>query len=42
MKLKALESDNDQNNGIQLIPDKNSRFTLDATDSLIVVAENEL
>ncbi len=42
VKLKALESDNDQNNGIQLIPDKNSRFTLDATDSLIVVAENEL
>ncbi len=42
VKIKALESDNEQNNGVQLIPDKNTRFAMQADDNLVVLAEDEL
>lgn len=42
IKIKALENDNQKNNGVTLIPEKNSRFTLRAEDSLVVLAEDEL
>ena len=42
VKIKALENNREDNNGITLIPEKNTRFTLNADDSLVVVAEDEL
>lgn len=42
VKIKADEMDNEANNGVQLIPEKNTRFTLYADDSLVVLAEDEL
>ena len=41
LKLKANEGDSEQNYGIQLIPEKNQRFVLNAEDSLVVLAEDE-
>jgi hypothetical protein len=42
VKIKALENDKGQNNGITLIPEKNMTFTLQEDDSLVVLAEDEL
>ena len=42
VKKKALENNKDANNGVTLIPEKNTVYTLKAEDSLVVVAEDEL
>lgn len=42
IKLKALESSKADNNGVKLIPEKNTRYTLRPEDSLVVLAEDEL
>jgi len=42
VKNKSLENSKDDNNGIQLIPEKNTRFELHAEDSLVVLSEDEL
>ncbi len=42
VKVAALESSTDDNHGVQLIPDKNARFSLAPADCLIVVSEDEL
>ena len=42
VKMKALENNKDANNGVQLIPEKSTVFTLKSEDSLVVVAEDEL
>ncbi len=42
VKVKALESRKEDNNGITLIPEKNTRYTLQPGDSLVVLAEDEL
>ena len=42
VKMKAQESNKEANNGVQLIPEKNTVFTLKPEDSLVVVAEDEL
>ena len=42
VKVKSAENDKDQNNGITLIPEKNTVFTLRPEDSLVVLAEDEL
>jgi len=42
VKIKALENKREENNGITLIPEKNTTFTLKAEDSLVVLAEDEL
>lgn len=42
IKIAALEDDQSQNNGVDLIPEKSTKFTLNAGDCLVVVAENEL
>jgi hypothetical protein len=41
VKIKALETNREENNGITLIPEKNTTFTLEAEDSLVVLAEDE-
>jgi hypothetical protein len=41
VKLKALEGDSSQNNGVQLIPLKDKAFSLGPEDSLVVLAEDE-
>ncbi len=42
VKKKSLENSKDDNNGIQLIPEKSTRFELTAEDSLVVLSEDEL
>lgn len=42
VKLKENESDSEKNNGVQLIPLKETSFTLTANDALVVLAEDEL
>jgi len=42
VKIKALESDKESNNGITLIPEKSTAFELQEDDSLVVLAEDEL
>jgi hypothetical protein len=42
VKIKALENNKESNNGITLIPEKNSTYELQADDSLVVLAEDEL
>ncbi|MEO1248083.1 MAG: hypothetical protein AAFX56_20590 [Pseudomonadota bacterium] len=42
VKKKSLENSKDDNNGVQLIPEKNTRFELQAEDSLVVLSEDEL
>ncbi len=42
IKIKSLEEDPEQNNGVVLIPDKNRVFEFTSEDSLVVVAEDEL
>jgi hypothetical protein len=41
-KSKAQESDDERNNGVQLIPAKDSRLQVNEDDCLIVLAEDEL
>lgn len=42
VKIKALETNKESNNGITLIPEKNTVYDLRADDSLVVLAEDEL
>ena len=42
LKILADESDKSRNNGVQLIPAKDETFKLQANDSLVVLAEDEL
>ena len=42
VKIKALETDKENNNGITLNPDKNTVYELRAGDSLVVLAEDDL
>lgn len=42
VKIKAEESNRKANNGVDLIPAKDLEFTLNADDSLVVLAEDEL
>lgn len=42
IKIKALESDAEKNNGVRLIPPKMEQFSMSAEDSLVVLAEDEL
>jgi hypothetical protein len=42
VKEKALENDKESNNGITLIPEKNTVYNLHKDDSLVVLAEDEL
>lgn len=42
IKIQSQEMDNSANNGVQLIPEKSTVFTLNADDSLVVLAEDEL
>jgi hypothetical protein len=42
VKTSALENDKDSNNGITLIPEKNTIYNLQRDDRLVVVAEDEL
>ncbi|MDJ0853209.1 MAG: hypothetical protein QNK04_32990 [Myxococcota bacterium] len=41
-KQKELETDDEQNYGVKLIPEKNTRLTVNPDDCLIVLAEDEL
>ncbi|MED5372101.1 MAG: hypothetical protein VX899_13870 [Myxococcota bacterium] len=41
-KRKALETDGEQNYGVQLIPLKDTQITLTAEDGLVVVAEDDM
>jgi hypothetical protein len=42
VKIKELENDKESNNGITLIPEKNTSYKLQKDDSLVVLAEDEL
>ena len=42
VKVKMLENDKESNNGITLIPEKNTVYNLHKDDSLVVLAEDEL
>ena len=42
VKVKSLEPDKNHNNGITLIPEKNTVYALRPEDSLVVLAEDEL
>ena len=42
VKVKSLEGIKEDNNGVSLIPEKNTRFNLQPEDSLVVLAEDEL
>jgi hypothetical protein len=42
VKIKALEPNKEHNNGVTLIPEKNSVYTLEHDDCLVVLAEDEL
>ena len=42
VKILELENDKSANNGVQLIPEKNTVFELQPGDSLVVLAEDEL
>ena len=41
IKIKSLESDSTKNYGVQLIPEKNEKFTFTNEDCLVVIAEDE-
>ena len=41
IKIKSLEGDETQNFGVKLIPAKNVSYTLNAEDSLVVLAEDD-
>ena len=42
VKIKALETNQAENSGVELIPLKDKMFTLNPDDCLVVVAEDEL
>ena len=42
VKIKALEPDKQRNNGVTLIPEKNTVYQLQRDDCLVVLAEDEL
>ena len=42
VKIQSLEEDPDSNYGIKLVPPKDKQYTLESTDYLVVVAEDEL
>ena len=42
VKIKTLENDKESNNGITLIPQKDTSYALQADDNLVVLAEDEL
>ena len=42
VKIKALEPDKERNNGVTMIPEKNTVFQLQRNDCLVVLAEDEL
>lgn len=42
VKIMQQESDKTNNNGVKLIPEKNTMFVLQPEDSLVVLAEDEL
>lgn len=42
VKIKSLEHVKEHNNGVTLIPEKNTRYKLKREDSLVVLAEDEL
>ena len=42
VKIKALETNQAENSGVELIPRKDKMFTLNPEDCLVVVAEDEL
>lgn len=41
VKVQSLENDMNQNFGVTLIPEKNTKWTLNAEDRLVVVSEDE-
>lgn len=41
VKIKALENDAEKNFGVKLIPEKNTKYTLQPDDCLVVVSEDE-
>jgi hypothetical protein len=41
VKIKANEENEDENFGVKLIPEKNTKYSLDYFDSLIVLSEDE-
>jgi len=41
LKIKKLEESQSSNFGVKLIPEKNTKFTLEADDCLVVVSEDE-
>jgi len=41
VKIKALEKDPDNNFGVKLIPEKNTKYNLQPDDCLVVVSEDE-
>ncbi len=41
LKVQALENDMNRNFGVTLIPEKNTRWTLNPEDRLVVVSEDE-
>ena len=41
VKIKAYEGDPSRNFGVKLNPEKSTRYTLQADDCLVVLAENE-
>jgi Castor and Pollux, part of voltage-gated ion channel/Calcium-activated potassium channel slowpoke-like RCK domain len=42
VKIKALEPDKQRNNGVTMIPEKNTVYQLERDDCLVVLAEDEL
>jgi len=41
VKIREFETDMDHNFGVKLIPEKTTQYTLNAGDSIVVLAENE-
>jgi len=41
VKIKALEGNEEKNYGVKLIPEKNTKYQLQAEDTLVVLAEDE-
>ena len=41
VKIKADEMDTDKNNGVKLIPEKNTKYSFTAEDCLVVLSEDE-
>ena len=41
VKIKADEMDPDKNNGVKLIPEKNTKYSFKPEDCLVVLSEDE-